>query len=215
MANEIQEVEEIKQEATELVAQQANAPVMSKAYSDYMDAYKMAKCYSRSNLVPATYRGNDADCTIAVQIANRMGVDPIFVMQNLYVVKGTPSWSGQACISLIRGCGKFKGARPVYEGEVGTESRKCHFEAIDAETGEKLVGTTIDWKMIKGEGWDKNTKWKNMTEQMMAYRAATFFARVYCPNELQGFRVEGEGEDMNPEPTKAVDIMADAEVVNE
>ena len=180
-----------------------------QSLASFKEAFTLGKYLAMSDLAPQVYKNNPANCAIAVDISNRMGVSPMFVMQNLNVVRGIPSWSGQACISLIRACGRFKGAKPVYTGDIGKENRTCHFEAVEIATGETVVGTVIDWQMIKSEGWDKNSKWKSMTEQMMAYRAATFFARVYCPNELMGFKVEGEAEDSVKEVPKATDVFAE------
>ena len=39
---------------------------------------------------------------------------------------------------------------------------------------------------------------------MLGYRAATFFARMYCPNELMGFKVEGEVEDSTKIESKKI-----------
>ena len=50
-------------------------------------------------------------------------------------------------------------------------------------------------KMAEMEGWTSNSKWKSMPEQMLAYRAYSFFARVHCADALNGFMVEGEPED--------------------
>lgn len=179
----------------------------------FKEAFTLGKYLAMSDLVPATYKGNPTNCAVALDIANRMGVSPMFVMQNLYVVKGIPSWSGQACMSIIRACGRFEGVKPVYTGEVGKESRGCHIEAVDVRTGEKVYGTEINMAMVHGERWDTNSKWKTMPEQMLAYRAATFFARVYCPNELMGFKVEGEAEDIKPDITRGVDPFAEAKGV--
>ena len=63
--------------------------------------------------------------------------------------------------------------------------------------------------MAKQEGWyskkDKKgqemSKWQSIPEQMLAYRAAAFFARVYIPNSLMGVYVEGEPEDIEPKET--------------
>ena len=41
-----------------------------------------------------------------------------------------------------------------------------------------------------------NKKWKTMPEQMLAYRAGAFFARVHCPEVLMGCHVEGEADDV-------------------
>ena len=160
--------------------------------------YDIGKMFASSTLVPQNYQGKPMDCTIAVDMANRMGVSPMMVMQNLYVVKGKPQWSGQACMSMIRACSEFKNVRPVYTGERGTDSWGCYIHAEYRETGESVKGTEVTSRMAKSEDWNgKNgSKWKTMPEQMLAYRAAAFFARVYIPNALMGVYVEGEVEDI-------------------
>lgn len=164
--------------------------------ANFKNIYDVGKMFATSALVPEKYQGKPMDCTIAVDMANRMGVSPMMVMQNLYVVKGKPSWSGQACMSMINASAKYKNAKPVYFGEKGTDSRGCRIEAFEIETGNLIQGTEISIKMAKDEGWISNPKWKNMPEQMLAYRAAAFFARLYIPNALMGLAVEGEAEDI-------------------
>ena len=44
---------------------------------------KLAKFYATSQIVPQQFRGNVANCFVACEMANRMGVSPMFVMQNL------------------------------------------------------------------------------------------------------------------------------------
>ena len=169
----------------------------------FKEIYDIGKMFASSTLVPQSYQGKPMDCTIAVDMANRMGVSPMMVMQNLYVVKGKPSWSGQACMSLIIGSGKFKNVKHVYTGEKGSDSRGCYIKAIRIEDGEVVEGTEVTIAMAKAEGWyskkDKfgkeTSKWVSMPEQMLAYRAATFFARVHIPSALMGVAVEGEVED--------------------
>lgn len=169
--------------------------------ADFSRAYKLAKVISTADIIPDNYKNKPADCAIAVDMADRMGVSPMMVMQNLYVVKGKPSWSGQACKALIEGCGKFKpgSVRPVYIGDKGTDGRGCYLAAVWADTGDKVEGPEVTIKMAKAEGWlGKNPKWTNMPELMLAYRASAFFARVYCPEVLMGVHVEGEAEDIRP-----------------
>lgn len=175
----------------------------------FQKIFDIGKMFASSQLVPQNYQGKPMDCTIAVDMANRMGVSPMMVMQNLYIVKGKPTWSGQACMSLIRGSSEFKNVRPVYFGEKGTDGRGCYIRAEYRETGEEVHGTEITIKMSKDEDWfQKNgSKWKTMPEQMLAYRAAAFFARVYIPNALMGVYVEGEPEDIEkPEREKPEDV---------
>lgn len=179
--------------------------------ASFKDAFMIGKYFAQSNLVPQAYQQKPMDCAIAVDIANRMGVSPMFVMQNLWVVRGIPSWSGQACMGIIKASGRYKNVKYNMTGEKGKDSWGCYVSAIEVATGEEIKGAEVNLDMAKKEGWygKSGSKWQTMPEIMLRYRAATFFARLYCPNELMGFKVEGEVEDIaKPEPTKAVDVMA-------
>ena len=196
---------------------------------NFQKLFDIGKMFASSQLVPQNYQGKPMDCTIAVDMANRMGISPMMVMQNLYVVKGKPQWSGQACMSLIRGSSDFKNVRPVYTGERNTDSWGCYIRAEDKVTGEIVTGTEVTIAMAKAEGWyskkdkfgNETSKWPTMPEQMLAYRAASFFARVYIPNALMGVAVEGEVEGIakparvaTDEPLMRMDeIVAEAEEV--
>lgn len=171
--------------------------VFSDAES-FKKIFDIGKMFASSGLVPQTYQGKPMDCTIAVDMANRMGVSPMMVMQNLYVVQGKPTWSGQACMSMIRACRDFKDVRPMYTGTKGEDTWGCYIRAVYRETGEIVNGTEVTIGMAKAEGWygKSGSKWKTIPEQMLAYRAAAFFARVYIPNALMGVYVEGEAEDI-------------------
>lgn len=183
----------------------------------FQQIYNIGKMWASSDLVPSAYRGKPMDCTIAVDMANRMGVSPMMVMQNLYVVKGNPSWSGQACMSLIKADKHFKDVHHVYTGEKGKDSWGCYVAATKKSTGEAIRGPEVTIAMAKAEGWyskkdkygNETSKWQTMPELMLAYRAAAFFARVHIPNSLMGCAVEGELEDIQkPEVPKAVDAFA-------
>lgn len=164
----------------------------------FQKLYDIGKMFASSSLVPQAYQGKPMDCTIAVDMANRMGVSPMMVMQNLYVVKGKPSWSGQACTTLIQASGKFRNVKHVYFGEKGTDERGCYLQAVRVEDGELVQGESATIKMAKAEDWHNkpNSKWVNMPDLMLAYRASAFFARVHIPSALMGVSVEGEVEDV-------------------
>lgn len=192
----------------EVAVAQQSAPVETTAHggealANFAEAYKIGKIYAASAIVPAAYAGKPNDCAIAVNMATRMDVDPLMVMQQLYVVKGKPSWSGQACMAFIRNL--YKDVQVIYTGTRGTDSRGCYVQAKSGEI--TLQGTEITIGMAKAEGWLSNPKWRNMPEQMLAYRAAAFFARVHCPEILMGCRVEGEAEDEKPEARIVEDVL--------
>lgn len=171
-----------------------NNPFESKqALNDY---YTMAQVLAKSTMVPQSYQGNVSNCVIALEQAARMNCSPLMVMQQLYVVKGKPSWSGQACSMIVNGCGLFEKVKLNYVGEKDKDSYGAYVSAIRKEDGEEVIGATVDMAMAKAEGWTSNPKWKSMKEQMLGYRAYAFFARLHCPNALSGFHVEGEVDDI-------------------
>ena len=148
--------------------------------------FRVANMLSQTSIIPATYQGKPYDCFVALEMATRMGVSPLVVMQNMYVVKGKPAWAGQACTMFINSCGKFAGVKHVYTGEKGTDSRGCYVTATRISDGVQVNGVEVTIAMAKAEGWTSNTKWRNMPELMLAYRASAFFARVHCPEALMG-----------------------------
>jgi hypothetical protein len=197
------------------VASKDNIYASTQAFNEL---FKIGSVMSKTQLVPDNYRNKPEDCTIAIDIANRNGMSPLSVMQNLYVVKGKPTWSGQACIAMLRASKEYEHVKPVMVGERNTDGWGCYFKAIDKSDGEVAKGTLVTIQMAKDEGWysKPGSKWPTMPEQMLQYRAAAFFARIYMPNVLMGFSVEGEAEDISPVPVQAPpDPFSNAKVTQE
>lgn len=203
MDNEIIDINqaEIRQIPTQTQTQLASH-TDTGIISDFRQYFKMASELCKADIIPQAYKGKVADTAIAIDMANRMGVSPMMVMQSMFVVKGKPSWSGQACLSFIRA--KFTDVKVIYVGTKGTDDRGCYVKATDKD-GDVLEGTTVTMAMAKAEGWTSNSKWRNMPEQMLAYRAASFFARVHCPETLMGVQVEGEVEDSSKPAVREVE----------
>ncbi|WP_151815037.1 hypothetical protein [Acinetobacter soli] len=217
---------------------------------------RIAKMLSSSTLVPEQYRatiqkkagkdeyGNQlwreepnpnglSNCVIALNMSNRMGADPLMVMQNLYLVNGRPSWSSQFIMAGINSSGRFSALRFELEDlgekevecvETVWENRKpkkisktvkihdfsCVAWAIERETGERLESSKITIEMAVKEGWytKEGSKWQTMSEQMLRYRAASFFGRVYAPELLMGLRSAEEEQD------RIIDVTPETVVVS-
>lgn len=73
----------------------------------------------------------------------------------------------------------------------------CKAWAIETGTGERLESAEISMEMAVKEGWyQKNgSKWQTMPEQMLRYRAASFFGRIYAPELLMGIKTYEEEMD--------------------
>jgi len=127
-------------------------------------AQRAAKMLSSSSLVPKEYQGEQgiANCCIALNMAHRMGADPLMVMQNLVVVHGRPTWSSQFLIATFNSCGRFTAMRFEFFGEKGTDHYGCRAVATELATGEKLYGTDVTIGIAKAEGWygRNGSKWR-------------------------------------------------------
>ena len=193
---------------------------------------RAAKLLASSTLVPVAYRVWDekkgkenpsalANCVVALNMAQRMGGDPLMVMQNLYIVEGRPSWSSQWIIAAINGCGRFSPLRfdmkDLGEKEVEytvvewvnqqkttkkikttIRNMECIAWATEKETGERITSPAVSMEMAVKEGWygKSGSKWQTMPEVMLRYRTASFFGKLYAPELLMGLQTQDEAADI-------------------
>lgn len=158
---------------------------------------RVANAFRQSDLVPKQYQGNLSNCIIALDMAQRLGANPLMVMQNLYVVHGTPGWSSKFLIATINVSKDFSKLRYEWKGKPGDKDYGCRAWAVEKETNERLDGIWVTWEMVNAEGWaTKNgSKWKTMPDQMFIYRAAAFWQRAYAPEISMGLITAEEAAD--------------------
>ena len=161
----------------------------------FESAQRIAASLADSALVPNQYRGQAGlpNCIVAIEIANRMGMSPFQVMQNLNVIHGRPSWSSQFIIGLIQGSGRFEGFT------YNETADSCQCVAVLKTTSEQVSSPKITLDMAKKEGWTKNTKWQTMPQTMLRYRAASAFGRFHIPDLILGIQSVEENEVIDAE----------------
>ena len=113
---------------------------------EFRHAQRVAMMLVESNMVPESFRGkqNLGSAVVAVDIAFRLKLSPVLVMQQIYFVHGKPGWSAQFMIAVMNMSADFgklrydrqvKGQKSVpysytaYEG--GQKTRKTGVEKID------------------------------------------------------------------------------------
>jgi hypothetical protein len=167
-------------------------------------AQRMARALCSSTLVPRDYQGQQglANSLIALEIAARMRLSPLVVMQNMTPIHGRPTWSSKFLIATVNASGRFSPLRFVFDDKENPS--RCHAVATDKATGEVLEGETITLELARKEGWwsrkDRNgnetSKWQTMTGQMLRYRAAAWWSNVYCPEIALGLITQEEALDI-------------------
>lgn len=182
----------------ELKAELTEHPAAHGTFGDktsFEHAQRVAKMLSASDLVPQQFKNNIPNTMIALEMSNRIGANPLMVMQNLYIVHGKPSWSSSFIIAAINASGKFSPLRFEVNGE--GDQYGCYAWAYDLANGEKCIGPKVTMAMANAEGWvtKAGSKWKTMPELMMRYRAAAFFGRLFTPEILMGMQTTEEVTD--------------------
>jgi len=175
---------------------------------------EMASMLSKSTIVPISYQNRPENCFVAMDMASRMGVSVMMVMQNMYVVQGKPSWSGQAMASMVKSNPQFKNVQLTYVGKEGSDEWGAYVSAENARTGATIKGATVTIATSKKEGWYQKTgsKWQTMPELMLAYRAYAWFARVHCPELMMGLQSTEELYDVNTPEVEVLNPYATKEV---
>jgi hypothetical protein len=164
--------------------------------------WRIATIFSNSQLVPAHFQGKKENCFLGLQMAFRLGVDPMMLLQNTFIIGGRPGMESKMIIALINSSGLFEDPLE-YEIEGDDPSKpdyRVRAYATRKGTGKVCKGPWIDWKMVKAENWDSKSgsKWKSIPSQMFCYRAASFFGRLYCPERLLGMQTLDELQDITP-----------------
>lgn len=194
---------------------------------------RVSKMFSSSELVPDMYKPSDkisaekatANCMIALSLSQRMGADPLMVMQNLIIIHGKPSWSSKFLIATVNTCGRFEALKYRFEnlGKIGKikiteyvwnagrkvatevefdwskiDNIQCVAYTKEKATGELLESSPVSVLMAIEERWytKDGSKWKTMPQKMLIYRAASFFTNEYAPEISMGMKTEEEVHDI-------------------
>lgn len=185
---------ETNQTSTEVAQVITTSPSVLINKESFEHAQRVAKMLSESDLVPTVFKGKIGNCVIALNMAARIGADPMMVMQNIYIVHGKPAWSSQFLIATLNACGKFSPLRYEEDNENGG---RCRAFATDKATGERCDGIWVTMEMASAEGWSTKagSKWKTMPQLMLRYRAASFFTKQFAPEVSMGIMSREEVED--------------------
>ena len=170
----------------------------------------VAQVFADSMLVPKHLQGKPNDCMILMSMAMRMQEDPLLVLQNCFVVSGTPGFKSQFMIARANSSGQLKSKirwnverlepATLKAGDFAMPNLRVTASAVD-NFGE-LMESTVTSDMAIREKWTSNPKYRSMPEHMLRWRAAAFLIRLYMPEVMMGMQTIEEIEDVtaaNPE----------------
>ncbi len=157
---------------------------------------QLARIFAGSSVVPKQFQRNEPNCIIALDIAGRLGLSPMAVFQNLYIIQDKPAWSAPFMISLFNhvASDRFEPLEFRFSGNPGTPDRTCVAFARRKDNGSIVEGPMVSRKTATDAKW--GPLWNSMPELMLRYRAAAFFIRTNCPEILFGLYTREEALDI-------------------
>lgn len=216
-------MEKLKEEATQVVKSEKAVQVMNYFDTCQLEsAQRVCKMFASSELVPDNYRTRAdnpeskavANCMIALELSSRLNLSPIMVMQNLYVVKGHPSWSSKFLIALVNGCGKYEPLEYKISNIGKIAWRNTEIDNLECIAYTSRIGSTnviesspVSIEMAIKEGWYskitktgvETSKWQTMPIKMLKYRAASFWCSENASELSMGIYTVEEQEDIAKE----------------
>lgn len=172
----------------------------------------VAAVMARSGIVPEHFRNKPDDVFVALHMAVTLRENPLVVLQNLYVVKGTPGFKTQFLVARLNTSGKVRkpGVRwvekelepPMLDATVTVwekvGDKRSEVEKViqlrnlevtayvtDSTTGE-TVSERVSMADAIADGWASNPKYKSLGAHMLKYRSAAFLVRLHYPEVMLG-----------------------------
>lgn len=173
------------------------------------EAWRMAKFYAESELVPKNYRKRPADILVAIQYGMEMGLPPMAALTSIFVTNGRAALFGDGLLAVVL-------TAPVYRDHdeyylVGGERREfltaadlakddtaavCTFHRTDSPRPRTALFSIADAK--KAGLWSKEGPWRDYPPRMLRHRARGFAAHDAFPDVLRGMQAEADAIDLPP-----------------
>lgn len=141
--------------------------------------------FAHCNLVPKALQPKQRELPTAIFLmigfAKQHGLSYMDVFNEYYIVDNKICRRAESLIRDLNNNPRFDGGikYQFWRDDNSQKTMGCRAYAIDAKTGEQLLGSWVTYQMATDMGWTRNAKWQQMGDQMLMYRAATFFARAY------------------------------------
>lgn len=174
----------------------------------FQHAVGVAGVIAQSSFVPTAFRGKVGDVVIAVDMAQRLRLSPMMVLQNLVVIHGTPSWKAAFLIALAQARGwdvdyevEELGPPIAYRGKDGpVTAENLRVRCVLRKGSTVKRGVPVTTSQAIAAGWAQNPQYTHSTELMLRYRAAAFAVRQFEPAATLGLMTDEEAAVLTVEP---------------
>lgn len=150
---------------------------------------RISAAMAASTLVPEIFQGQQANCLMVCQQADRWGMDPFALAQCAYVTKGKLGYEGKLIAAVINARARLK-RRLCFDLAGSGQAMSITVSGTFCDEDEpRIVQAT--WaegrKMSQG-----GAKWAELPDQMLCYYGARKWARRHAPELMLGILSDDE-----------------------
>ena len=175
---------------------------------------RVAKALITSQMVPERFR-NVGDVLICLNLSRRMEqvtgnyIDPLMMMQNIYIIKGKPAFETRLAIGFFNALGQWEKINwqvkwqptdkwVTLDADTAGNYQSARAFAKNLKDNKAYYGEEVSVEMAKKAGWwgKQGSLWPVFTGMMLRYRSAMFFIRQFEPGVLLGLYTREEVLDM-------------------
>lgn len=191
----------------------ARAPVaignMGLAPTDLESAWRLAKVFAASELVPKNFRGRPEDVLVAIELGLEVGLAPMQALQSIAVINGRPTLWGDGFLALLIASPQYRNHDEYFE----VAGARCDGLTAEDLTHDTTGAVCTFWRRDKAEPttrrftvaqatraglMGKNGKpgpWVSFPDRMLLMRARSWAGRDTFPDVLRGIRATEEAQD--------------------
>ena len=155
----------------------------------YEQMKDFAQELSNSTIIPETYRGNPANCLVAIFWGAEIGYGPMEAINSIAITDdGTPVMRVEAMLALVKGSGCFE-----YMHETSTDTEATCTVKRKGENEVTVTFTQLD--AVQAGLWGQPGGWQDYPKRMLLMRARGFALRDVFPDILKGIKPAEEVQD--------------------
>lgn len=148
------------------------------------DTFRLAEILAKSNLVPAPYQNNPANCFLAIELGRELGIGWASAIQNSYIVDSRPRLYGNIILGICRSCPAFEYIKEEYDPK--TKTATCTVKRKDDPFP---VIRNYSFEMAKIAGLTGKNNWQKNEIRMTQLRARNWALGDCFADWLNGMEV--------------------------
>lgn len=191
-------------------APKAQVPIVDGKFAptDFDGLWRIAHVMAATSMCPERYRGNTADVFVALSMGMEIGLSHMGALQNIAVVKGTPTVFADGVTGLIQGSGQLEwmqegfkdGDKEIDPSDLPVKLNEwpdtlkayCHMKRKNQLEIYKGSFSVADAKRMGKWMYKEKSVWSQHPARMLTWRARTWPCRDGFSDILKGLKIYEE-----------------------